>query len=152
MALRFNVFLLEMKGIVSAVLDSFACMILHNCISYRFIQSFWRKTRHESFVLLGLPLWLKQYRICLQCRRPKFDLLVGRSPGEGNGNPLQYYCLENSMERGVWQAAVHGVAKGQTQLRNQQFSLFVLLCVKTSDKITYIQEKKKTSFTIVEGY
>ena len=39
----------------------------------------------------------------------------GRSPGEGNGNPLQY-CLENSMDRGAWQATVHVVAKSQTQL------------------------------------
>ena len=36
---------------------------------------------------------------------------LGRSPGEGNGNPLQYPCLENLMDRGVWWAAVHGVAK-----------------------------------------
>ena len=35
----------------------------------------------------------------------------GRSPGEGNGNPLQYSCLENPMDRGAWQARVHGVAK-----------------------------------------
>ena len=35
----------------------------------------------------------------------------GRSSGEGNGNPLQYSCLENSMDRGAWHAAVHGVAK-----------------------------------------
>ena len=35
----------------------------------------------------------------------------GRSPGEGNGNPLQYSCLENPMDRGVWQATVHGVAR-----------------------------------------
>ena len=34
-----------------------------------------------------------------------------RSPGEGNGNPLQYSCLENSMERGSWRATVHGIAK-----------------------------------------
>ena len=40
----------------------------------------------------------------------------GRSPGEGNGNPLQVFCLENSMDTGVWQATVHGVAKSQTQL------------------------------------
>ena len=38
----------------------------------------------------------------------------GRSPGEGNGNPLQYSCLENPMERGAWWAAVHGVTKSQT--------------------------------------
>ena len=37
-----------------------------------------------------------------------------RSPGRGNGNPLQYPFLENSMDRGVWQATVPGVAKGQT--------------------------------------
>ena len=38
------------------------------------------------------------------------------NPGIGNGNPLQYSCLENSMDRGAWQATVHGVAKSQTQL------------------------------------
>ena len=40
----------------------------------------------------------------------------GRSPGEGNGNPLQYSCLENSMDRGTWRASAHRVAKSQTQL------------------------------------
>ena len=40
----------------------------------------------------------------------------GRYPGEGNGNPLQYSCLENPMYRGAWQATVHGVAKSETQL------------------------------------
>ena len=39
----------------------------------------------------------------------------GRSPGVGNGNPLQYSCQKNSMDRGAWQASVHGVAKSQTQ-------------------------------------
>ena len=38
----------------------------------------------------------------------------GRSPGEGNVNPLQYSCLENFMDRGAWRATVHGVAKSQT--------------------------------------
>ena len=41
---------------------------------------------------------------------------LGRSPGEGHGNPLQYSCLENPMNRGAWQAAVHVVAKSWTQL------------------------------------
>ena len=36
---------------------------------------------------------------------------LGRSPGEGNGNPLQYSCLENPMDRGAWQATVYGVAR-----------------------------------------
>ena len=41
---------------------------------------------------------------------------LGRSPGEGNGFPLQYACLENSMDRGAWQATVHGVTNSRTQL------------------------------------
>ena len=43
---------------------------------------------------------------------------LGRSPGEGNGNPLQYSCLENPMDRGTWWATVHGVVKSQTWLSN----------------------------------
>ena len=39
---------------------------------------------------------------------------LGRSPGDGNGNSLQYSCLENSMDRGAWRAIVHGVTKSQT--------------------------------------
>ena len=42
----------------------------------------------------------------------------GRSPGEGNDNPLQYSCLENPMDRGAWRATVHGIAKSWTQLRD----------------------------------
>ena len=46
-------------------------------------------------------------------------LILGseRSPGEGNGNPLQNFCLENPMDRGAWQAAVYRVTKSQTQLK-----------------------------------
>ena len=40
------------------------------------------------------------------------------SPGEGNGNPLHYSCLENPTDREAWQAAVHGAAKSQTRLSN----------------------------------
>ena len=42
----------------------------------------------------------------------------GRSPGEGNGNPLQDSCLENPMDGAAWWATVHGVAKSQTRLSN----------------------------------
>ena len=41
----------------------------------------------------------------------------GRSPGEGNGSPPQYSCLENPMDRGAWSATVHGVTKSQTRLK-----------------------------------
>ena len=43
---------------------------------------------------------------------------LGRSPGEGNDNPLQYSCRENSMDRGAWRATVYGVSKSQTQQSN----------------------------------
>ena len=46
----------------------------------------------------------------------------GRSSGEGNGNPLQYSCLENPMDRGAWWATVHWVAKGQTLLSDFTFT------------------------------
>ena len=42
----------------------------------------------------------------------------GRSPGEGNGDPLQYSCLENFMDRVAWQVTVHGIAKSWTSLSN----------------------------------
>ena len=42
---------------------------------------------------------------------------LGRSPGGGHDNPLQYSCLENPMDRGAWQAIVYGVAKSWTQLK-----------------------------------
>ena len=41
-----------------------------------------------------------------------------RSPGEGNGDPLQYSCLRNPMDRGAWRATVHGVTKSRARLRD----------------------------------
>ena len=59
----------------------------------------------------------------------------GRSPGEGNGNPLQYSCLENPMDRGTWWATVHGVAKSQTvilseisQTEKEKYCMTSLIC------------------------
>ena len=53
---------------------------------------------------------------CSQCRRPGFDSWVGKIPGVGNGNPLQYSCLENSMNRGAWPYTGRGVPTSQTRL------------------------------------
>ena len=58
----------------------------------------------------------------------------GRSLGEGNGNPLQYSCLENHMDRGAWWATVHGVAKSWTRLSDFTFT-FMVSCGHFSSKI-----------------
>ena len=47
----------------------------------------------------------------------------GRSPGEGHGNPLQYSCLENPMDRGAWWATIHGVAKSRTLDMTEKLTL-----------------------------
>ena len=47
---------------------------------------------------------------------------LGRSPGEGNGNPLQYSCLENPMDGGAWWATVHGITKSRTRLSDFTFT------------------------------
>ena len=52
---------------------------------------------------------------------------LGRSPGEGNGNPLQYPCLENLMDRGVWWAVVHGVAKSRARLSDEHLLTYMSL-------------------------
>ena len=57
-----------------------------------------------------------QWRRHKTCR---FDPWVRKVPGGGHGNPLQYSCLENLMNRGVWQVAVHSIAKSWTRLKRQ---------------------------------
>ena len=55
----------------------------------------------------------------------------GRSPGKGSSYPLQYSYLGNPMDRGTWQATVHGVAKSQTQLNDKSF-YFYTICSDTA--------------------
>ena len=66
------------------------------------------------------------------------------SPGEGNGNPFQYSCLENPMDGGAWQAIVHGVAKSRTWLSNFTFFLSFLLRY-----FLILKTKKNSSIVIV---
>ena len=54
---------------------------------------------------------------------------LGRSPGEGHSNPLQYSFLENPMDRGAWPATVHRVAESQTQLKQLSTYACMLACV-----------------------
>ena len=96
--------------------ESFFCLALHH-------QR--KETRSDVYSLpsgtptLGFPgdSMVKN----LLVNAGNMDLIPGleRSPGEGNGNPLQYSCLGNPMDKGAWQATFHGVPKSQTQLNNQ---------------------------------
>ena len=72
--------------------------------------------QHELFIgirMYGLPQWpsVKEFA----CKAREAGSIPGwrRSPGEGNGNPLQYSCLENPMDKGAWWATIHGVTKSQ---------------------------------------
>ena len=103
---------------------------------------------------------LKHKLICLPCFKPVYQVSLvaqtvkslpavqqnrgsvpgwGTSPGEGNGNPLQYSCLENAMDGGAWQGTVHGVAKSQTWLSNFTFTLpcFTPPCLQSEPNLPF---------------
>ena len=81
-----------------------------------------KKKKDNVFVILWASLVVQRLKR-LPAIRPGFDPWVGRSPGEGNGNPLQYSCLENPMEGEAWWATVHGVVKSRTRLSDFTYSL-----------------------------
>ena len=85
----------------------------------------------DSFLetlVLELSLFVSVLPTFWECSDLVFSSLLcpfsglGRFLGEGNGNPLQYSCLENPMDRGAWWATVHGVTKSQTRLRDFTFT------------------------------
>ena len=71
---------------------------------------------HIRYAAMWLPWRLSGKESACQCRNLGFNAWVRRSPGVANGYPLQYSCLESSMDTGAWQAMVHGVAKSRTRL------------------------------------
>ena len=75
-------------------------------------------TKHFLYAHQGLPSLVAQMVKNLPIMQEIRGLIpgLGRSPGEGNGYPLQYSCLGNSMDRGAWRATVHGVEKSQTRM------------------------------------
>ena len=72
-----------------------------------------------------------------------------RSPGEGNGNPLQYSYLKNPMDRGPWQATVHGVTKSRTQLNDFTFFLSIFLVIKDGQAL-HSQQKQDRMLTVAQ--
>jgi len=64
-------------------------------------------------LLLGIPSGSEVKNLPVNARDGGLIPGLGRSPGKGNGNPFQYSCLGNAMDRGAWWAAVHGVAESE---------------------------------------
>ena len=76
-------------------------------------------------MILGLPRWLSGKESACNAGNARDAGSIpgsGRSPEGGNGNPLQYSCMENPMDRGAWQATVHRAAKSWTHMHSVQFS------------------------------
>ena len=84
------------------------------CLQYQEHQSLILKL--IMAIMLGFPGGLDGKESACNVGDPGSIPVLGRSLGDGNGNSLQYSCLENSMDREAWQATVHGVTKTQTQL------------------------------------
>ena len=91
------------------------------CLQVPFIENHW------AFRASLVTQWKES---TFQCRRCGFEPWSGRSPGEGNGNPPQYFCLENSMHRGAWQAIVPRVAKSWTQRLNNNNNILGIVLSK----------------------
>ena len=101
-----------------------------------------------TYCILGAPLVAQLVESACSAGDPGSVPGLGRFPGEGNSNPLQYPCLENPMGWGAWQATVHGVAKSQTWLSDFTYRILAvytiycfLLIPKTSRNLFLIPRK-----------
>ena len=74
----------------------------------------WEENMHKSYITQGFPGGSEGKAPACNAGDPGWIPGSGSSPGEGNGNPLQYSCLENPMDRAAWRATVHGMAKNGT--------------------------------------
>ena len=118
-----------------------------------------------SMACNGLPWWLSSKESACNARDMRDAVSIpvwGRSPGEGNGKPLQYSCLESPMNRGTWQATVHRVTKSRTWLNNwaytqiasnwhrfptneNRFQFSVLLCLDSLEHHSYQPNSHRAS-------
>ena len=92
-------------------------LILEHEFNFNSIVFYWPALKLIQLIgISGLPQWFNDKESTYSAGDPGLITGSARSPGGGNGNPLRYSCLENSMERGAWWVTVHGVAKSWTRL------------------------------------
>ena len=105
----FSCFPFHLWSLFSGCLGSSCCLLL-------WIEKHGRDIWELPIKRSGFPGGLDGKESACNVGDPGLIPRVGRFPGEGNGNPFQYSCLENPTDRGDWQVTVRGVAKSQTQL------------------------------------
>ena len=113
-----------------------------NCLSYItsssgaiLLSMLFQMTVWINFLLLhykGLPRWLSGREPTCQAGDTGLILGSGRSSREGNGNPLQYSCLGNSLDRGAWRATGHGVTESDTTACPNHHGVCYGLCIHAS--------------------
>ena len=89
------------------------------------LRDLWDNIKHTNILIIGVPGFLGGSEVKVSaCNAGDLGSIpgLGGSPGEGNGNPLQYSCLENPMDGGARWAIVHGVTKSQTRLSDFTFT------------------------------
>ena len=101
----------------------YTCVCIHICIysalpfwQFQFISISLSYYKTCQVLALSFPGVSEGKAPASNVGNPGSIPVLGRSPGEGNGNPPQYFCLENPMDVGAWKATVHGVEKNQTRL------------------------------------
>ena len=99
------------------------------------------------FTLLGFPGG-SEIKVPV-CNAGDLGLIPGsgRFPGEGNGTPLQYSCLENPMDRGAWWVTVHGVAKSRTRLSDFTFTFIHYITDRNTDMQLFSSGKSPKDFS-----
>ena len=110
-------------------LDRFLCFSTHLAWPLPFSLGLWYKT--EIPAALGFPCSSVGKESACSAGDPGLIHGLGRCPGEGNGNPVQYSFLENPMDRGAWRATVHGAARVGHDLATKPSpaALEVILCL-----------------------
>ena len=109
--------LLQSPKVCSLYLCLFCCLT-YRVVATIFLRNEQNLNRHRPWGRMGLPWWLSGKECACQPGDVGSIPWSGRSPREGNDNPLQYSCLGNPMDRGTCGATIHGVAKSRTQFGN----------------------------------